>query len=328
MALTVSVALCTWNGERFVEDQLRSILGQTVRPVQLVVSDDGSTDGTVDLVTATIADWRIANPGAQLEVVRIQNAVALGVTANFAGAIAATTGDLVALCDQDDVWPPSRLERLVSEFASRPSLLLLHTDAALIDASGHPTGESLFDSLGVTAAITSAVHAGNAFEVLMKRNIVTGATTIFRQRVADLAAPFPSAWVHDEWLAIVAAMLDGVDLLEEKLLGYRQHGANEIGVERLGIAGKVRRMLEPGAERNQRLLARAKQLAERISALSTTAARTAAVGEKLAHEQVRSGLGRRRLARVMPVIRELGTGRYRAFGRGAADAVRDLLQPL
>lgn len=328
MAQSVSVALCTRNGESFIREQLSSILEQSVLPSQLVISDDASTDGTDTIVTATIAAWQLAHPDTRLDIVRINNPAALGVTANFAGTIAACGGELIALCDQDDIWPPRRLERMTAVFDSRPDLLLLHTDARLIDARGRATGGSLFESLGVTPATRRAVHSGHAFEVLMKRNIVTGATTVFRRIVADLAAPFPRAWVHDEWLAVVAATAGKVDLLEEDLLGYRQHGANEIGVERLGLSGKVRRMLEPGADRNRRLLARAEQLAARITGITASAAHTIAVGEKLSHERVRSRLGRRRSARVLPVLRELATGRYGTFGRGIADAVRDLLQPL
>ena len=328
MTRSVSVTLCTRNGERFIEKQLRSILDQSVLPSQLVISDDASTDSTVALVTATIAAWRLGNPDAGLDVVRLENADALGITANFAQAIAAGSRELVALCDQDDVWPAHRLERIVAEFDARPDLLLLHTDAMLIDALGRPTGHSLFDSLGVTPATMQAVHSGNAFTVLMKRNIVTGATTVFRRILADIAEPFPSAWVHDEWLAIVAATAGEVDLLEENLLGYRQHGANAIGVERLGLGGRALRMLEHGAERNRRLLARAEQLAARGGGFPASATQSAVITEKLAHEQFRSGLGKRRGARIVPVLREIATGRYNSFGRGMADAARDLLQPL
>ncbi len=328
VALTVSVALCTHNGERFIEEQLSSILGQSQPPTQLVISDDASKDNTIALVTATIAQWRVAHPETLLSVTRINNPVALGVVANFAGAIAATEGDLVALCDQDDVWPVGRLERMIAVFDSTPQLLLLHTDATLIDASGRSTGQSLFGSLGVGDATKRAVHSGYAYESLMKRNIVTGATTVFRRDLANAALPFPPSWVHDEWLAIVAAAVGVVDLLDEKLIEYRQHEANQIGVERLSFTGKAGRMLAPGAGRNRRLLARAEQLAERIAGLDVSPQRTAAAGQKLLHEQIRSGLGRRRLSRVLPVVRELTTGRYGKFGRGVPDAVRDLLQPL
>lgn len=328
VSVSVSVAMCTRDGERFIEDQIRSILGQSVRPSQIVISDDASSDETVALVTTTIATWRVDHPEAALDVVRLHNPRALGVAENFARAIAACTGELVALSDQDDVWSPHRLERMVGVFESRPELILLHTDAKLIDAEGRTIGPSLFDSLGVGTATRRAIHSGRAFEVLMKRNIVTGATTVFRRRVAHLAAPFPPDWIHDEWLAIVASIAGEVDLLEEALVQYRQHSANEIGAERLGLIGMAGRMLENGTDRNRRLLARSEQLAMRISGLPASAEQVAAVGAKLAHERVRANLGRKRVSRVMPILREFATGRYGSFGRGIADAARDLLQPL
>lgn len=328
MTRSLSVALCTRNGERFIEEQLLSILDQSLLPSQIVISDDASSDNTVAVVTATIGAWLLAHPESGIDVVRLANSDAQGVTANFAQAIAAGSGELVALCDQDDIWPPGRLARIAAEFDSRPELLLLHTDAMLIDADGRATGHTLFESLDVTRAAIEEVHSGNAFAVLMKRNVVTGATTVFRRVLLDHAEPFPSAWVHDEWLAIVAATVGEVDLLEENLLGYRQHGANAIGVERLGLVGKAKRMLEHGADRNRRLLERSEQLAARFPDFSMTPTQTAAVAEKLFHERMRSGLGRHRWTRLQPVLREIATGRYGSFGRGVADAARDLLQPL
>ena len=186
-----------------------------------MISDDASNDDPTALVTAMIANWRITHPETLLSVTRINNSVAVGTTANFAGAIAATRGDLVALCDQDDVWPVERLERMIAVFDSTPQLLLLHTDADLINASGRPTGQSLFGSLGVDRATKQVVHSGHAYESLMKGNIETGATTVFRRDLANAPLPFPPAWVHDEWPAIIAAALEVVD---EKLLEFRQHG--------------------------------------------------------------------------------------------------------
>lgn len=328
MPLSVSVAMCTRNGERYIEEQLRSILDQSVLPSQIVVSDDASNDRTDTLVSTTITTWRISHPEAAIDVVRLHNPRALGVAENFARAIAACSNELVALSDQDDVWPPDRLERMIGVFEARPSLLLLHTDATLIEADGRDIGQSLFGSLGIGSATRRAVHSGHAFEVLMRRNIVTGATTVFRRRVADLAAPFPQGWIHDEWLAIVAAIAGEVDLLEEDLLRYRQHGANEIGARRLGLYDLAGRMVEHGATRNRRLLLRTEQLATRITSLPASDGQLSAVSEKLAHERLRSTLSRNRVARLLPILRELATGRYGAFGRGLTDAARDLLQPL
>jgi glycosyltransferase involved in cell wall biosynthesis len=322
--LAVSVALCTYNGERFLREQLDSILAQTVPAMEIVVSDDGSVDSTVELVIETIRSHADA---PRLTILRGEQT--LGVAANFARAISACTGDLVALSDQDDVWREDRVAHLVARFTTEADLLLLHGDADLIDDEDRPLGSSLFGALGISSAVRDEVHSGLAFDVLMRRNIVTGATAGFRRELAELALPVPAGWLHDEWLAIAAASVGRVDLTEERLVRYRQHGANEIGARELTVTGKFRRMVEPGSERNSRLLVRAASLQERLSAMQGVAeSRVVSATAKVEHESVRSALGRRRVARILPVLRELRTGRYSRFGRGAADAARDILQPL
>jgi hypothetical protein len=329
MRPTASVALCTYNGSVFVEEQLRSILDQTVRAQEIVVSDDGSTDGTADIVTRVFAAWQAEHPGAAVSLRLLRNPAPLGVTANFEQALSSCTGELIALSDQDDVWHPERLARLVAEFASRPGLQLLHTDARLVDAAGKPTGRTLLATLGVSAAEQAAVHAGRAFDVLLRRNIVTGATTMLRRELLERARPFPAAWVHDEWLAIVAAATGEVDLLEQPLVDYRQHAGNQIGASSLDAAGKLGRLRAPRTARNVRLLARAAALQERAPLLvpAPSAADLVRINAKLAHERMRSTLPSLRAARIPPVLQAWRTGAYRSFGLGLQDVLRDLVQP-
>ena len=102
--------------------------------------------------------------------------------ANFERCIADTTGDLVFLCDQDDVWHPDKVATMVAEFERRPDLALLFTDADLVDATGWSLGHTLFDALGVTRRERRLVRGGSAFEALVRRNLATGATIAFRRR--------------------------------------------------------------------------------------------------------------------------------------------------
>jgi glycosyltransferase involved in cell wall biosynthesis len=326
----ITVALCTHNGERFVREQLESILLQTRMPDAIVLSDDASTDRTVHVARETFDAYRVANPTAGVQLTVVQNASPLGVTLNFQQAILLAEDGLVALSDQDDVWEDSKLERMETGFAERKSLLLLHSDASLIDEAGNRIPGTLLEALEVTPTMRESIHDGRAFELLIKRNLVTGATSMIRRELAVLAAPFPNGWVHDEWLAIVAASLDGLDLLEEPLVRYRQHSCNQIGARKLGLIGKLRRLLEPGYARNHRLLLRAQSLVTRFSQLdeSLPAEQLGIAQEKLQHEQMRNTLGPHRLSRLLPIAAELRTGRYSTFGRGLSDAVRDVIQPL
>jgi hypothetical protein len=136
------------------------------------------------------------------------------------------------LSDQDDLWHPERTTCMVSRFEADPKLLLLHSNARLVDADGASTGESLFSALGASEAEIAGLHGVGALDVLLRRNLVTGATVIFRRSLLEYATPFPVEWLHDEWLAVMAAFVDGLDVLEQPLIDYRQHHSNQVGVSK------------------------------------------------------------------------------------------------
>lgn len=321
---SVSVALCTHNGAAFVREQVESILGQTVPVTEVVLSDDASTDDTVAIVEAAVGAWPAPRP--RLTVIR--NSPALGVVANFEQAVLACTGDLIALSDQDDVWLPDKLERFVELFAAEPDLLLAHSDATLVTADRTPIPGSLLESLEATAVERRQLVDGRSFHALIRRNLVTGATVVFRRILLDSAAPFPRTWVHDEWLAIVAAALSRTVLIDDSLIEYRQHGGNQIGAGSIGMSDRLDRLREPREPRNRRLLDRARSLADRYPADAAVPADVARrVAAKLAHEERRSALPRMRIARLPGIARELVRGRYGAYGAGLQDVLRDAVQP-
>ncbi len=319
----ISVAICTHNGAAYIERQIQSILNQTLAPAEIVLSDDASSDATVAIVQDLVEGH---SSGVVLRV--MQNPQPLGVTKNFEHAILATTGDLIALSDQDDVWHPERLERIAAEFESRPELTLLHGDARLVGEAGETLGGSLFDALELSPWERERISSGNAIDALIRRNLVTGATAVFRRSLLNRAIPFPASWVHDEWLAMIAASTGTVDFIDEPLVDYRQHGANQIGAAKLSFAGKVRRMLEPRRQRNERLEANFTVLADRLAALEHVPDHVKQLSvDKRDHEIARNAYPRARLRRFGPVARERRTGRYSLSAHGTADVVRDLLQP-
>jgi glycosyltransferase involved in cell wall biosynthesis len=326
----ISVAICTHNGARFLVEQIASILAQTHLPSEIVLSDDASTDESVQIARDVVAQFNSTRATSPVDLIILRNTVSLGVTKNFESALSACTFDLVAISDQDDVWMPDRLERASVVFENRSSLLLLHGDAELIDEGGMDLETTLFGALEVSREVKEAIHAGHGFEILLRRNVVTGATSMIRRDLLHLAKPFPDSWLHDEWLAVIAAAYDGLDLVDERLIRYRQHRENVVGARRLRLIDKFRRLIEPGAERNRRLLARSLSLADRLSSAGgkIAASRVDSVTRKHEHEVIRSHLSPHRLARMLPVMRGLAAGRYAEFGRGTADAARDLLQPL
>jgi hypothetical protein len=171
------------------------------------------------------------------------------------------------------------------------------------------------------------IHDGRGYETLLRRNLVTGATTVFRRNLLDQAVPFAQNWVHDEWLAIIAAATTGIDVIELELIDYRQHGGNQIGARRRTLPEKLGRLSEPRAERNRRLVARSAELHDRLVELGASQRVVGLAAGKLNHERFRSALPDVRIVRVPAVFSAWIRGRYGRYSRGAIDVVRDLLQP-
>lgn len=328
MTLSVSVALCTHNGARFIAEQVRSICLQTLPPSEIVLSDDASTDAGVEIAQAALEACLRERPGLAIELRVIRNKPALRVTKNFEQAVRACRGDLIALSDQDDVWHLERLARMVSEFERRPDLLLLHTDARLVDGALKDLGQSLFHALEVKPLELAWIHSDRAFDVFLRRNLVTGATTLFRCSLLDQALDFPKEWLHDEWLGIVASAVGRVDALEDALIDYRQHESNQIGARRDSFMGKVRKALASrGTTHHERAL-KAQLLLEHLLSLGGQVSPDTIqkLRDKLEHQRFRAALPPSRLARCVPVLREALTGRYNKFGRGTRGVVRDLFE--
>ena len=320
--LTVSVALCTYNGEAFLQEQLDSIAAQTRLPDELVIGDDRSADSTL----ALIERFRATAP---FPVRLLARQVNVGTTANFSETTGATSGDLVFLSDQDDRWVPRKIERMVAEFVRRDDLLALHTNARLVDASGAPQGLDLFTAYEVSSEERDQLRTGHAFDALIRRNLATGATMAVRRSLLQTAMPAPSEWVHDEWLAIIASTLGpaAVDFLDEPLIDYRQHDRNQIGARKLSLREKVVKASEKPGDYYTKQLGRATVLLDRLLSLGPIVApgRVEQVGDKLAHLRAREALPTNRLARLRPIAREYFAGGYRRYSTGMKSLVRDLL---
>ncbi|HEX8242629.1 MAG TPA: glycosyltransferase, partial [Longimicrobium sp.] len=215
MAERISVAMCTWNGERYLPAQLDSIAAQTRLPDELVACDDGSTDGTVALLRAFAA----RAPFAVRVLVNERN---LGSTRNFEQAIGLCRGEVVALADQDDAWPPEKLARFEAVFRARPGVGLVFSDGLVVDDALRPVGARLWESFGITPRMLRRISRGEAFSLLLSRNLVTGAAMAFRARAAEGALPVPEGTgrIHDGWIALVAAARAEVAALPEPLLLY------------------------------------------------------------------------------------------------------------
>src|SRR5688500_15660643 len=167
----VSIALATYNGEGFLARQLDSLLNQTYTNVEIVVSDDGSTDGTLNILR------HYASLHQRMAV--YNNIGEKGVTQNFQNAIRKCQGQLIALCDQDDIWLPQKIEKLVNELGE---CSLIYHDSLLVDDQGN--------SLEIRAIPNG--YTGNDPKVFLLKNVVSGHASLFRRELLDDGLPFPA----------------------------------------------------------------------------------------------------------------------------------------
>jgi len=320
----ISIALCTYQGAQYLPQQLQSLLAQQRLPDEILVYDDASQDGTWELLLAFVD--RAAKQGVPVCLHR--NATNVGYVENFTQALRGANGELIFLCDQDDVWHADKIIRFAEEFDRRPNLLMLHSDADLVDDDGRSLNCKLFEAFEVGRDELKGVHGGRAFDVLVKRNIVTGATMAIRSVVLAGGFEVPHGWIHDEWLAMVAATQGQVDCLEKALIDYRQHSHNQVGARRRGFVERVTGGGISRAEFMARMLARTQSLWNESTAgrLTLNPSELYLLSERLRHAQLRAHLPVTASARIAAVLSEYASGRYSEFGNGLRSALSDLLK--
>jgi glycosyltransferase involved in cell wall biosynthesis len=232
--MRISVALCTYNGVRFLEEQLKSIAAQDRRPDELVICDDCSKDETLAIVGRFAAK-------CDFEVRIEKNAKNLGSTRNFAQAISLCRGDIIALADQDDRWAPNKLNRIEQIFEEHVEIGFTFSDASMIDEEGRLLSYGLWESLPFDARMRRRMGEDQAFEMLVQRNVVTGACMAFRASYRDMILPIPEKWVHDGWIALLLAAVSPCIAVDEQLVEYRRHFRQQIGAKKEKLYGQLLR---------------------------------------------------------------------------------------
>ena len=223
--MKVAVALCTYNGEKSIYEQLMSILHQTRAVDEVVVCDDASSDGTVGIIRDIASR---SNVPIRLFVHR-QNQ---GFLKNFEMAICRCAGDLIFLSDQDDIWQPQKVEVIVNYFLRHPEKNLVFTDAILINGAGAACySQTLFGVVGMDARTRRLFDKGYAYEALSTSCRVTGATCALKPSLIPYCFPLTDKVVHDEALAIASAVQGKIGYINQCLIKYRQHYGQSVGLK-------------------------------------------------------------------------------------------------
>jgi glycosyltransferase involved in cell wall biosynthesis len=226
MKPTIEVLVCTYNGADFIVEQLQSILKQTSKVDKISIYDDRSSDDTVLRIRELLKQLPLAEQRLfSIEV----NANNLGYAGNFSCAIAKSTGDILFLSDQDDIWEPGKVEEFLAVFRQHnPDMVF--SDGSLVDNTGRQLGrETILQAYALTQELISGFR-DRAFELLLKRNYVPGAAAAIRRVTAQNALPVPADMPHDYWLAIWCALHNGIVATAKPLYRWRQHGKNVVGM--------------------------------------------------------------------------------------------------
>lgn len=226
MSAEVQVLLATYNGGRFLAQQIDSILAQTHLETTLLARDDGSTDDT----PAILAGYAARYP--QRVTVLVAPSADAGAKGNFLTLLRHSTAPYVAFADQDDLWLPEKLARELAALAAmagplaHPSgtPLLCFSDLRVVDQDLHTLHESFWKHEGHKPA------AARKLNRLLMQNVVAGCTMLMNRPLAELAAKMPpEAHMHDWWIALLACAFGRVTWLREPTVLYRQHGLNVFG---------------------------------------------------------------------------------------------------
>ena len=223
MTPAISVALCTYNGERYLRQQLDSILNQTLAVDEIVVCDDASSDGT----PAILEQYRLRFPGL-FRIVR--NDENLRSVRNFEKAISLCGGDIIFLADQDDAWVAAKVADYVTFFDAHPAIRVLASNGFYMDeASATAEKYALWD---VPEFLREQQIPFDYLDLIVTLcNIATGASMAIRKEILPEILPFPlvEGLHHDAWIATIAAKNQGFELLNEKYFYYRIHREQQVG---------------------------------------------------------------------------------------------------
>lgn len=223
--MRISIALCAYNGERYLQDQLESFVTQTRPPDELIICDDCSTDKTVEII-------RLFAETAPFPVRCFINDSNLGYIKNFERAISLCTGDIIFLSDQDDVWHKEKIEKFYAEFASDEKVGLVFCDGELVSESLESLDGNAWQICRFNKAKQKKMANGGGLAILLTGNVVSGCMAAFRAKFKDLLLPIPTNlhFIHDYWIALLISTVAKIKPLPERLVKYRQHNQQQLGL--------------------------------------------------------------------------------------------------
>lgn len=308
----ISVALCTYNGSKYLNQQLRSIALQTRKVDEVVICDDGSSDNTLEIIEHYSKE-------VNFPVYVFQNQTNLGSTKNFERCLTLCNGDYIFLSDQDDAWYPDKVEKIMQVFEGQPTIDVVFSNAMIMNGNSNPIGQTIWDEIEFTPELQNKWKNGKAHEILYNNFVVTGATMAVRKSALSNSMPFPTHikdFIHDAWMALWYSLGNAITFIEEPLMYYRIHESQQVGFggkeEFVTLKSRFSRdrthKLAPLQEKAETMLLLYQELKQRPNIPDD---KLVVLKRRMEHFQMRSTLPANRLLRVFPVLKDLVRGRYR-----------------
>lgn len=244
----VSVALATFNGGLYLRQQLDSILSQSLRPVDIVISDDGSTDDTLTILLEYQQKY---------DFIQVVNNPVGGINNNFVNAIKSCRAQWVALCDQDDIWSS---EKLYSLYSKRFNAEIVYSRSQLISDTGQPLPVLAEEYLG----FGNYQHGRVCPLYFFNSNCVSGHSMMINRRVVDKALPIPDGLMFDQWFALVASCKGSIEFIDRPLTLHRIHDTNSNNNQTARIIEKNSRKSLPKTQKFAAKREKTLRLIERV----------------------------------------------------------------
>ena len=322
--MRTSIALATYQGARYLSQQLESFLNQVRPPDELCVSDDGSTDETLDVV-------RAFSSTAPFPVKLVVNPKRSGVNKNFENAVMHCTGDVILFSDQDDVWLPSHIERLVFPMERDARIVAVASDSQFVDETLKISGGTQAQSDRFSNSLRTATMRlpRNQIELVLRQNLHSGHGMAFRRSLLPLLVPFTATFMFDEWVLVLAATAGFITYLPEALTLHRQHRNQTMGARNKDLQLWATQSKNVSQEQERVQEEKWREMLNRVRDCRDLL-QNPTLAERALQQKLDFIVGRtrtRRLplpARLILTVRELILGKYHRLGRGWLAFARDL----
>jgi len=319
MKYKISVAMAVFEGENFIDQQLNSILCQSLIPDEIIICDDSRNNKTYKAIEKIIAQHS--------EIIKyFKNETQLGVSKNFEKAISLTSGDIIFLSDQDDVWRQDKIAQLASLINASPNCGGAFCNSELVNENLAPLNVTHLDLRGFGTSEILSCPTGGMMEFFLKRVPAAGHNMAFKAEFKDLILPFPDLKeCHDTWIGLVIAATKRWAFTSDTLTQFRQHTNN---VSQAGRSSQLKAALESiKNDTNSWNMALYDELIKRLSQSSypTEPNVLGLLKDRRDHSAARAKMNCNIFKRIPLVFKEIKNKRYFKYGRGWKNVIQDVL---